>query len=90
MKRNKRNKTKKDQTDSADLVSESAIVPVEPKPRNEKLFGEEEGGAIHIVGMHAHAAHHRHSHSHEHGDVRSIPMVIPTPIASVVGMRKVE
>ncbi|XP_015083348.1 zinc transporter 4, chloroplastic [Solanum pennellii] len=60
----------KDQTDSADLVSESAIVPVEPKPRNEKLFGEEEGGAIHIVGMHAHAAHHRHSHSHEHGDVR--------------------
>lgn len=59
----------KDQTDSGDLVSESAIVAVEPKRRNEKLFGEEEGGAIHIVGMHAHAAHHRHSHSHEQGDV---------------------
>lgn len=29
-----------------------------------KVFGEEEGGGIHIVGMHAHAAHHRHSHPH--------------------------
>ncbi|KAJ8558314.1 hypothetical protein K7X08_005080 [Anisodus acutangulus] len=50
-----------------DLVSESAIVPVEQKARNEKLFGEEESGAIHIVGMPAHTAHHRHGHSHEHG-----------------------
>nr|AVC05619.1 zinc-regulated transporter/iron-regulated transporter-like protein 4 [Sedum alfredii] len=35
--------------------SESGIV-------EEKVFGEEEGGGMHIVGMHAHAAHHRHSH----------------------------
>lgn len=31
---------------------------------NGKVFGEEEGGGMHIVGMHAHAAHHRHSHPH--------------------------
>ncbi|XP_058073967.1 zinc transporter 4, chloroplastic-like [Magnolia sinica] len=29
-----------------------------------KVFGEEEGGGMHIVGMHAHAASHRHSHPH--------------------------
>ncbi|KAE8658061.1 Fe(2+) transport protein 3 [Hibiscus syriacus] len=29
-----------------------------------KVFGKEEGGCMHIVGMHAHAAHHRHSHPH--------------------------
>ncbi|XP_004501471.1 fe(2+) transport protein 3, chloroplastic-like isoform X2 [Cicer arietinum] len=29
-----------------------------------KVFGEEESGGMHIVGMHAHAAHHRHSHPH--------------------------
>ncbi|PHU09395.1 Fe(2+) transport protein 3, chloroplastic, partial [Capsicum chinense] len=68
--RKQEKQNQKDQTDSGDLVSESAIVPVDPKPRNEKLFGEEEGGAIHIVGIHAHAAHHRHNHSQEHGDVR--------------------
>ncbi|KAE8689098.1 Detected protein of unknown function [Hibiscus syriacus] len=28
------------------------------------IYGEEEGRGMHIVGMHAHAAHHRHSHSH--------------------------
>ncbi|EOY29904.1 Zinc transporter 4 precursor isoform 2 [Theobroma cacao] len=46
--------------------SESAIVPiVEGKDWNGgKVFGEEEGGGMHIVGMHAHAAHHRHSHPH--------------------------
>ncbi|TKY74905.1 Fe(2+) transport protein 3 [Spatholobus suberectus] len=31
-----------------------------------KLFGEEESGGMHIVGMHAHAAHHRHNHPHGH------------------------
>ncbi|PIA64324.1 hypothetical protein AQUCO_00100064v1 [Aquilegia coerulea] len=47
------------------------------KDRNERTFGEEEGGGIHIVGIHAHAAHHTHNHpsgpearqgqvSHEH------------------------
>ncbi|MCL7040276.1 hypothetical protein MKW94_030851 [Papaver nudicaule] len=34
---------------------------------NSKVFGEEEGGAMHIVGMRAHAAHHSHSHSHTQG-----------------------
>ncbi|XP_031283809.1 zinc transporter 4, chloroplastic-like [Pistacia vera] len=50
---------------SVDAVSESGIVPVvDNKERNGKVFGEEEGGGMHIVGMHAHAAHHRHSHPH--------------------------
>lgn len=31
-----------------------------------KVFGEEESGGMHIVGMHAHAAHHRHNHPHGH------------------------
>ncbi|RVX17514.1 Zinc transporter 4, chloroplastic [Vitis vinifera] len=39
------------------------IVPfIEAKDPNGKVFGEEEGGGMHIVGMHAHAAHHRHNH----------------------------
>lgn len=41
------------------------IVPfIEAKDPNGKVFGEEEGGGMHIVGIHAHAAHHRHSHPH--------------------------
>ncbi|GMP95089.1 hypothetical protein CsSME_00044267 [Camellia sinensis var. sinensis] len=43
------------------VQAESGIVDVE---RNGKVFGEEEGGGIHIVGIHAHAAHHRHNHPH--------------------------
>lgn len=46
---------------------ESGMVPVlegSNKEWNGKVFGEEEGGGMHIVGMHAHAAHHRHSHAH--------------------------
>ncbi|KAL3566360.1 hypothetical protein D5086_031775 [Populus alba] len=47
---------------------ESGIIPiVEVKELNGssgKVFGEEEHGGMHIVGMHAHAAHHRHNHSH--------------------------
>ncbi|KAL8140786.1 hypothetical protein V2J09_006807 [Rumex salicifolius] len=31
----------------------------------EKVFGEEDGGGMHIVGIRAHAAHHSHSHSQE-------------------------
>ncbi|XP_022750092.1 zinc transporter 4, chloroplastic-like isoform X2 [Durio zibethinus] len=51
--------------ESLEADSESAIVPVvEGKDWNGKVFGEEEGGGMHIVGMHAHAAHHRHSHPH--------------------------
>ncbi|KAJ4833781.1 Fe(2+) transport protein 3, chloroplastic [Turnera subulata] len=32
---------------------------------NSKVFGEEESGGMHIVGMRAHAAHHSHNHPHE-------------------------
>ncbi|XP_057431956.1 zinc transporter 4, chloroplastic isoform X2 [Lotus japonicus] len=34
------------------------------EPETVKVFGEEESGGMHIVGMHAHAAHHRHNHPH--------------------------
>ncbi|XP_073042584.1 zinc transporter 4, chloroplastic-like [Primulina eburnea] len=54
-------------TDSLDAISESGIIQAEPRGWKSKVFGEEEGGAMHIVGMHAHAAHHRHSHSQEEG-----------------------
>ncbi|KAL8216536.1 hypothetical protein R6Q57_023373 [Mikania cordata] len=40
--------------DSVDLASEAGIVQV---------AGKDEGGGIHIVGMHAHAAQHRHNHA---------------------------
>ncbi|XP_044471927.1 zinc transporter 4, chloroplastic-like isoform X2 [Mangifera indica] len=54
-----------DRIGSVDALSESCIVPVvDNKERNAKVFGEEEGGGMHIVGMHAHAAHHRHNHPH--------------------------
>ncbi|XP_013600168.1 PREDICTED: zinc transporter 4, chloroplastic isoform X1 [Brassica oleracea var. oleracea] len=45
---------------------EASIVPVvveRVSDGNNKVFGEEEGGGMHIVGIRAHAAHHRHSHS---------------------------
>lgn len=53
---------------SEDAVSDSGITPVvdgKDRVNVNKVFGEEEGGGMHIVGMHAHAAHHRHSHAHE-------------------------
>ncbi|KAL0558141.1 hypothetical protein IC582_006706 [Cucumis melo] len=43
-----------------DTGLESGIVPA--GELNVKVFGEEDGGGMHIVGMHAHAAHHRHNH----------------------------
>ncbi|KAF6148801.1 hypothetical protein GIB67_038134 [Kingdonia uniflora] len=46
-----------------DSVSDAGIV----RDGKEEVFGEEEGGGMHIVGMHAHAAHHGHSHAEEHG-----------------------
>lgn len=50
---------------SAETGLDSGISPVaEDKEWNGKVFGEEEGGGMHIVGMHAHAAHHTHSHPH--------------------------
>lgn len=48
---------------SADSI-ESGILEVKEKHASGKVFGEEEGGGIHIVGIHAHAAHHRHNHPH--------------------------
>ncbi|XP_047968008.1 zinc transporter 4, chloroplastic-like [Salvia hispanica] len=53
--------------DSSEAGSESGIAPTETRGSGRLVFGEEEGGAMHIVGMHAHAAHHRHSHSREQG-----------------------
>ncbi|XP_030448627.2 zinc transporter 4, chloroplastic-like [Syzygium oleosum] len=47
---------------SVDTSLESGLLAVEGK-----VFGEEEGGGMHIVGMHAHAAHHRHNHSQGQG-----------------------
>ncbi|KAL0732637.1 hypothetical protein Bca4012_008846 [Brassica carinata] len=44
----------------------SVVVPVvveRVSDSSNKVFGEEEGGGMHIVGIRAHAAHHRHSHS---------------------------
>ncbi|GJT50720.1 zinc transporter 4, chloroplastic isoform X1 [Tanacetum coccineum] len=49
--------------DSVDLPSEEGIVQVTGNDSSGKLFGEEEGSGIHIVGMHAHAAQHRHNHA---------------------------
>ncbi|XP_048435617.1 zinc transporter 4, chloroplastic-like isoform X1 [Pyrus x bretschneideri] len=50
-------------SDDPEIVA--SVDPVQPaKEWNGKVFGEEEGGGMHIVGMHAHAAHHRHSHAH--------------------------
>ncbi|XP_068313874.1 zinc transporter 4, chloroplastic-like isoform X1 [Pyrus communis] len=50
---------------SDDPEIEAGAGPEQPaKEWNGKVFGEEEGGGMHIVGMHAHAAHHRHSHAH--------------------------
>ncbi|KAL6296030.1 hypothetical protein ACE6H2_004172 [Prunus campanulata] len=46
----------------SDVPEIEAVQPA--KDWNGKVFGEEEGGGMHIVGMHAHAAHHRHSHPH--------------------------
>ncbi|VFQ82291.1 unnamed protein product [Cuscuta campestris] len=66
--RKQEKQSQKGNTESLEAaLSESAIAPVEIKGRNGMVFGEEEGGTIHIVGMHAHAAHHRHNHSQEVG-----------------------
>ncbi|KAG2317174.1 hypothetical protein Bca4012_068076 [Brassica carinata] len=43
----------------------SIVVPVAAEGGNDdddKVLGEEDSGGIHIVGIHAHAAHHTHSH----------------------------
>lgn len=59
----------REEQDSAAVNSESetGIVEVgveDNKDWKGKVFGEEEGGGMHIVGIHAHAAHHRHNHPH--------------------------
>ncbi|KAF2565309.1 hypothetical protein F2Q68_00025528 [Brassica cretica] len=46
----------------------SIVVPVVADGVNDdKVFGEEDSGGIHIVGIHAHSAHHTHSHLQSHG-----------------------
>lgn len=50
------------QVDRVDPVHESGIEEAR-EAANGKVFGEEEGGGMHIVGIHAHAAHHRHNHA---------------------------
>ncbi|KAF9614179.1 hypothetical protein IFM89_015687 [Coptis chinensis] len=42
----------------------AASERVERRDGHEKVFGEEDGGGMHIVGIHAHAAHHNHNHNH--------------------------
>ncbi|KAI3792773.1 hypothetical protein L2E82_06663 [Cichorium intybus] len=49
--------------ESVDLASEAGIVPVAGKDDHGKVYGEDEGNGIHIVGMHAHVAQHRHNHA---------------------------
>ncbi|KAL6215313.1 hypothetical protein ACLB2K_014744 [Fragaria x ananassa] len=49
---------------SDDSGLETGIFPAQ-KEGNGMIFGEEEGGGMHIVGMHAHAAHHGHSHAQD-------------------------
>jgi zinc transporter 1/2/3 len=47
--------------------SPGIVVPMIGEGTNDgKVFGEEDSGGIHIVGIHAHAAHHRHSHPPGH------------------------
>lgn len=50
--------------DLVDTVESGGIMEVKEKSESGKVFGEEEGGGMHIVGIHAHAAHHRHNHAH--------------------------
>ncbi|CAN6990340.1 unnamed protein product [Brassica rapa subsp. trilocularis] len=49
--------------------SPGIVVPVvaEGGDDDDKVFGEEDSGGIHIVGIHAHAAHHTHSHPQGQG-----------------------
>uniref|UniRef100_A0A7N1A9K6 Uncharacterized protein n=1 Tax=Kalanchoe fedtschenkoi TaxID=63787 RepID=A0A7N1A9K6_KALFE len=49
--------------EAVDSGRESGIVEVKECDEG-KVFGEEAGGGMHIVGIHAHAAHHRHNHPH--------------------------
>ncbi|GKA03587.1 hypothetical protein Tco_0676368 [Tanacetum coccineum] len=48
---------------SVNLPSEEGIVQVMGNDSSGKLFWEEEGSEIHIVGIHAHVAQHRHNHA---------------------------
>nr|BAD13506.1 Zn/Cd transporter homolog [Thlaspi japonicum] len=53
-----------EQPSSGPEQSLGIVVPVAGEEGNdEKVFGEEDSGGIHIVGIHAHAAHHTHNHT---------------------------
>ncbi|KAF8093331.1 hypothetical protein N665_0384s0018 [Sinapis alba] len=65
-------KQEREATDQSDEQSPgSIVVPVVAEGGNDddddKVLGEEDSGGIHIVGIHADAAHHRHSHPQGHG-----------------------
>ncbi|KAF8114209.1 hypothetical protein N665_0040s0064 [Sinapis alba] len=48
----------------------SIVVPVAAEGgSDDKVFGEEDSGGIHIVGIHAHAAHHTHTHPQGHNSL---------------------
>ncbi|KAL2346552.1 hypothetical protein Fmac_000552 [Flemingia macrophylla] len=57
------------------LNSSSSEQPRVGPSEAAKVFGEEESGGMHIVGMHAHAAHHRHNHPHGHDACHGIGSV---------------
>ncbi|CAM8961290.1 unnamed protein product [Rhodiola kirilowii] len=59
----KQEQTQTCRVEALECDSESGIVEVDGCTDG-KVFGEEKGGGMHIVGIHAHAAHHRHSHAH--------------------------
>ncbi|XP_004291042.1 PREDICTED: zinc transporter 4, chloroplastic [Fragaria vesca subsp. vesca] len=50
---------------SDDSGLETGIFPAHKEGNGMMIFGEEEGGGMHIVGMHAHAAHHGHNHAQD-------------------------
>ncbi|CAH8387240.1 unnamed protein product [Eruca vesicaria subsp. sativa] len=62
---------RKQEREATDLSGEQSpsivVVPVVAEGNDDKVFGEEDSGGIHIVGIHAHAAHHTHSHPQGHG-----------------------
>lgn len=60
----KQEKAQSSEIDGVDSHEDEVGGIVEVKEGNGKVFGEEEGGGMHIVGIHAHAAHHRHNHPH--------------------------
>ncbi|KAM7510843.1 hypothetical protein LguiB_009718 [Lonicera macranthoides] len=62
-----RKQEKRNRVNPVEAIDSAEEGIVEVKESSRKVFGEEEGGGMHIVGMHAHAAHHRHNHPQGRG-----------------------